>query len=101
MLKSCSAFLLLAVLLATSASAGDEECKEAVEDLHSAEQQVQSARSDIDVAQKEYSTCVENEGRENCEDKYSTLQSAQHNLKTAISEYETAGSRSASECKNR
>ena len=88
MLKRYSAFVLLSVLLATAASAQDE-CKEAGEQLLSAWQQLQSARSANSEAATEYSTCVQDQGREYCQDEYSKLQSAQDELKTAVSGYES------------
>jgi hypothetical protein len=88
MLKRYSSFVLLSVLLATAASAQDG-CKQAGRQLQSARQQSQSARVANSEAATEYSTCVENQGRENCKDEYSKLQSAQNDLKTAVSGYES------------
>ena len=68
MLKRYSAFVLLSALLATAASARDDECKEAEEQHRSAEQQLQSARLGSSEAATEYSTCVEDQGPENCGD---------------------------------
>lgn len=87
MLKRYSAFVLLSVLLATAASA--RECEEAGEQLQSAWQQLQSARLGSSEAATEYSTCVQDQGREYCQDKDTKLQSAQDDLKTAVSEYES------------
>ena len=97
MLKRYSAFVLLSALLATAASARDE-CKEAEEQHESAEQQLQSARLGSSEAATEYSTCVEDQGPENCGDEHSKLQSAQDDLKTAISGYKSARSEYESGC---
>ncbi len=88
MLERYSAFVLLLSLLATAASAQDG-CKEAGMQLQSSWQQLQSAQSDISAAEIEYSTCVQDQGRENCEGMYSKLKYARDALKTAVSEYES------------
>lgn len=85
MLKS--ALVLLSVLLAAGASA--RECEEAGAQLQSTWQQLNSARFGSSEAATEYSTCVQDRGREECQDKYSKMQSAQDNLKASRSEYES------------
>lgn len=87
MLKRYPAFVLLSVLLATAASA--QECKKAGDQLRSALQRLQSERSANSEAAIEYSTCVQNQGRDDCKNEYSKLKSAQDDLKTAISEYKS------------
>ena len=87
MLKRCSAFVLFSVLLVTAGSA--RECEEAGVQLRSSWQQLNSARLGNSEAATEYSTCVQDRGREECQDKYSKMQSAQDNLKASRSEYES------------
>ena len=87
MLKRYSVFVLLSVLLATAASAQDD-CSEAREQLQSAWQQMQAARSANSEAATEYSTCVEDQGRENCEEEYSKLKSSNNDIEPAASGYE-------------
>jgi hypothetical protein len=84
MLKRCSAFVLFSVLLPTAANA---QCKDAGEQLQSAWQQLQAAQTANYEAATEYSTCVQDRGRENCQGEYSQLQSTQDDLKTAVSGY--------------
>jgi uncharacterized protein YhaN len=48
-----------------------------------------SARGQISEAEKEYSSCVESQVREQCKDQYSKFQSAKQVLEAAISEYES------------
>jgi hypothetical protein len=96
MQKTCSAVVLLSVLLATAASAQTyPNCNAVGQQLASAYQQWQSALSVNSGAATEYSTCVQNQSRpesqqarEQCKDKYSKLQSAKQDLEAAISEYE-------------
>jgi hypothetical protein len=40
-------------------------------------------------AEKEYSSCMESQVREQCKDNYSKIQSAKRELEAAISEYES------------
>ena len=87
MLKRCSAFVLFSVLLVTAGNA--RECEEAGVQLQSSWQQLNSARLGNSEAATEYSTCVQDRGREECQDKYSKMQSAQDNLKASRSEYES------------
>jgi len=87
MLKRCSAFVVFSVLLATAGSA--RECEEVGAQLQSSWQQLNSAQLGTSEATTEYSSCVEDRGREECQDNYSKLKSAQDNLKTARSEYES------------
>jgi hypothetical protein len=88
MLRRYFAFILFSVLLATAACAQDE-CTDAKEQLQSAWQQLQSARSANSEVATEYSTCVEDRGRENCEKEYSKLQSEKNDLETAVSGYKS------------
>jgi hypothetical protein len=87
MLKRYSAFVLLSLLLGAAASAQDG-CKEVEERLSSTWQQLQSARLGSSEAATEYSTCVEDQGPEYCQEQYSKLQSAKDDLKPAVKEYE-------------
>jgi hypothetical protein len=87
MLKRCSAFVLFSVLLATAGSA--RECEEAGAQLQSAWQQLNAARLGNSEAATEYSSCVQDRGTEECQDKLSIMKSAQDNLKTSRSEYES------------
>ena len=87
MIKRYSAFVLLSVLLATTASAQD--CSAVAQQLQSGRQEIQSAQDANSVAATEYSSCAQKRGRESCKDEYSKLESAQRNLETAISVYES------------
>jgi len=87
MLKRYSAVVLLSMLLATAASA--QECKEAGDQLRSSLQQLQSEQFANSEAAKEYSTCVQDRGPDDCKNEHSKLQSAQDDLKTAVSEYKS------------
>ena len=88
MLKRYFAYVLFSVLLAAAAHAQDE-CTEVGEQLQSVWQKLQSVRSANSEAATEYSTCVQDQGREYCQDEDTKLQSAQDDLKTAVSEYES------------
>ena len=87
MMFKYSAFVLLSMLLGAAASA--RECTEEGDQLQSSWQQLQSARFANSEAANEFSTCVQDQGREYCQDKYSKLQSAQDDLKAAVSGYES------------
>lgn len=63
------------------ATAGAEECQDAINSIH-------SARSDIFDALKAYASCVsDSDGTDDCSAEFSHLSSVQDDLESAVSDY--------------
>jgi hypothetical protein len=85
--------------LCSPVRAGIEDCQTALDELRSAKERLDSARSDASEAASSYQQCLEDShGPDDCDIERSTLESARDDFETAKSEYDSARSDYGLEC---
>ena len=78
-----AAVLASALVLAASATADPEACRDAID-------QFKSARSDVGDGIRSFAACISSsDGHDDCSSEFSTLQSAHDDFESAVSEYES------------
>jgi hypothetical protein len=74
---------LIIFVASHSARADPESCREALDQYH-------SAKNEVSEALHSYSACIENsDAHDDCSSEFSTLHSAQDDFESAVSEYES------------
>ena len=93
------AIILPSLLVSFSATAGPDECRDATEQLHPAQEQVESDQSNVNDAAEAYASCVkDNSEPGGCDSEHDELEHAQDDLESAQSEKESALSNFNLEC---